>query len=312
MARAIVTHCSGIALLIAFSPIAFAEGLFSQVRNEVRGLASKSASSHASSGSDSNSSESDSEPSILGSFFGSLLSSLFSSDSDVGCSSASDEESSSFSIGTNAIWFGVTAPWSIPRSLVGDKDEVLWMAEYPYANDRDGYFVTDESKQDWSKPWSGRFLAESGTDFDGLQKHGGKLRLDTSSRWGLDTEWNFRRESLSSGHDTLWNGDANVIYRFAQSQRAAFYTGLGVNWLSDRLGGNAGFNFTYGADFFPADPWVLSGSIDWGTLGHATQFHGRATVGVMLNRLEVFTGYDYLRIGGTSLPSFVAGVQLYF
>ena len=312
MARAIVICCSGIALLIAFNPIAFADGLLSQARSEVRSSASKSSSSNqsTSSSSDSDSSDSDSEPSLLGSFFGSLLSSLFSSESD--CSAASDDGSSSFAIGADAIWFGVTAPWSIPRSLVGDKDEVLWMAEFPYAHDSDGYFVTDEPKQDWAKPWSGRFLAESGTDFDELQKHGGRLRLDTSSRWGLDTEWNFRRESLSSGHDTFWNGDANVVYRFAQSRRAAFYTGLGVNWLSDRAGANAGFNFTYGADFYPADPWVLSGSIDWGTLGHASMFHGRATVGVMLNRLEVFTGYDYLRLGGTSLPSFVAGVQLHF
>jgi hypothetical protein len=155
-------------------------------------------------------------------------------------------------------------------------------------------------------------VAESGGDFKGLQKHGGRLRLDTLSRFGLDTEWNYRRESLSSGHDMLWNGDVNLVYRFAQSQRAAFYMGLGLNWLSDHLGSNAGFNFTYGADFYPTKPWVLSGSIDWGTLGHASAFHGRATVGVMLNRLEFFTGYDYYKLGGTSLPSYVAGVQLHF
>ncbi len=215
-------------------------------------------------------------------------------------------------VGGNAVISGLTAPWWIPRSLVGDNDEVLLFADYPYAGGWDGYFVNQDPEPDWTKRWSGRFLAESGSNFDGLQKHGGRLRLDSTSRWGLDSEWNFRRESLSSGHDTLWNGDLNLVYRFAQGQRAAFYTGLGVNWLSDRFGSNAGFNFTYGADFYPAKPWVLSGSIDWGTLGHTSVFHGRATVGLMLKRWELFTGYDYYKLGGTSLPSYVAGVQLHF
>lgn len=97
----------------------------------------------------------------------------------------------------------LASPWLIPRSILEDKDEVLTMADFPYAENWDGYFVNQFPQPEWAKPWSGRFLAESGTNFDGLQKHGGRLRLDTSSRWGLDTEWNFRRETLSSGHDTL-------------------------------------------------------------------------------------------------------------
>ena len=196
--------------------------------------------------------------------------------------------------------------------LVDDNDEVLLHADYPYKRDWDGYFVDQDPEPGWAKRWSGRFLAESGTDFDGLQKQGGRLRLETSSRFGLDTEWNYRREELTSGHNRLWNGDANLIYRFAQSRRGAFYTGLGVNWLNDRGSGKAGFNFTYGADFYPARPWVLSGSIDWGTLGHATLFHGRATVGVMYKRVEVFTGYDYFKLDNVALPSAVAGLQIHF
>lgn len=302
MARAIVAACCLFALLTSFgSAPVLADGLLSSARSEVR--ASSSSSSKSSSSHDSHSDEDEDHDSFLGS----LLTSLFSGSSECGC-----EHGVGSSFDGGVIFTVVASPWLIPRSILEDKDEVLTMADFPYAENWDGYFVNQDPQPEWTKPWSGRFLAESGTDFDGLQKYGGRLRLDTSSRWGLDTEWNFRRESLSSGHDTLWNGDANLIYRFAQSRRAAFYTGLGVNWLSDRFGGNAGFNFTYSADFYPADPWVVSGSIDWGTLGHATLFHGRATVGVMLNRLEVFTGYDYLKLGGTSLPSFVAGVQLHF
>ena len=304
----------GIVLLMALmatSQPVWAEGKLEKARSEVRDSSSKSSSNRSSDDSDSNS-DGDSDSSFLGSLFGSLLSSMFSNDSEDAIVSESTDGSGSFTIGGNAILAGLTAPWWIPRTLVGDKDEVLVFADYPYVGEWDGYFVNQEPEPDWTKRWSGRVLAESGSDFDGLQKHGGRLRLDTTSRWGLDTEWNYRRESLASGQDTLWNGDVNLVYRFAQSQHTAFYTGLGVNWLSDHIGSNAGFNFTYGADFYPANPWVISSSIDWGTLGHTSVFHGRVTVGAMIKSLEVFTGYDYYRLGGTSLPSYVAGVQIHF
>lgn len=304
MARWTVSGCCLFVMLtLSFGTDSLsAEGRLSEARSEVRGSNRSSASDSFSEDSSSNSDD-DGD-----SFLGTLLTSLFSSNSDCGC----EDSDGSSSLDGGVIFSVLASPWLVPHSMLDDKDEVLLLADYPYAQNWDGYFVDQDPKPDWAKPWSGRFLAESGTDFDGLQKQGGRLRLDTTSRFGLDTEWNFRRETLSTGHDSLWNGDVNLVYRFAQSRRAAFYTGLGVNWLADRGGGDAGFNFTYGADFYPADPWVISGSIDWGTLGHASTFHGRATVGLMLNRLEVFTGYDYLKIGDTSLPSFVAGVQLHF
>lgn len=289
-------------LLLVGTEAVLGEGRLSEARREVRSSGSSSSSSGSSSDDSSSDDDDDGE-----SFFGAVLTSLFSS-SDSEC----EHSDGGSSLDGGAVFSVLASPWLVPRALLNDQDDDLLLADYPYVEDWDGYLVAQDPEPDWARPWSGRFLAESGTDFGDLQKHGGRLRLDTRSRWGLDTEWNFRRESLSSGHDTLWNGDANIVYRFAQSQRAAFYTGLGVNWLADRHAADAGFNFTYGADFYPANPWVISGSIDLGSLGHTSLFHGRATVGVMLNRLEVFTGYDYLKLGSTSLPSFVAGVQLHF
>jgi hypothetical protein len=129
----------------------------------------------------------------------------------------------------------------------------------------------------------------------------------------LDTEANDHRESLGGGrHDQLWTGDCNVVFRFAQSPKLQMRSGLGFNWLSDRIGGEEGFNFTYSGDFFPADPWIMSGEIDWGTLGSAGLFHGRATVGVHYHRCEVYTGYDYLDIGDTQIDGLVAGLRVWY
>ena len=86
-----------------------------------------------------------------------------------------------------------------------------------------------------------------------------------------------------------------------------------MNYLVDSGGEDAiGFNFTYGADFYPVKPIVLSSSIDLGRLGGASLIHGRATIGVIWNRVEVYAGYDVYSVGGADLHSWITGLRLYF
>jgi hypothetical protein len=146
-----------------------------------------------------------------------------------------------------------------------------------------------------------------------MSRVGGRLQLNTTSRFGLDTQMDWLREpGTGLVDDELWLGDCNVVFRFAQSERAQFYSGVGFNWLDDPINTDFGFNFTYGADFFPAKPWVVSSSIDWGTLGRAEQFRFRTTAGLMINRVEVFAGYEYLDIDRTQLNTYVGGVGIWF
>ena len=149
--------------------------------------------------------------------------------------------------------------------------------------------------------------------FRRLVRAGGQVLFDTASRWGMDTEANYLREQAAADQrDQLWLGDVNLVYRFAQSPTLQMRTGLGMNWLADEFGSDFGFNFTYSGDFFPADPWIVSAEIDWGKLGHAGLFHGRATVGVHFHRLEVYTGYDYLDVGDTQINTAVSGVRIWY
>jgi hypothetical protein len=227
-------------------------------------------------------------------------------------SSADDDASWNSFIGT-VVYGTLATPWWGPIMLLGNTDQDAEFTRFPYADDSAGFLLMDAPIEDrQSKTWSTRLSMNYGTDFHGLEKTGGRLRLDTTSRWGIDTEWDHRRERLANGYDQLSTGDVNVVDRFAQSERAQFYTGLGVNWLSDQIGTEAGFNFTYGFDLFPIQPWVLSGSIDVGQLGKATLFHGRGTVGVLLDRFELFTGYDYYNLEGVRLDGLIAGVQVYY
>ena len=89
-------------------------------------------------------------------------------------------------------------------------------------------------------------------------------------------------------------------------------TGFGFNWLDDPVDTDFGFNFTYGADWYPARPWVLSATLDWGTLGHAELFRFHTTAGVLVNRVETYIGYKYLDIDRTQTNSLLAGVRIWF
>lgn len=229
----------------------------------------------------------------------------------------------------------VTSPFWGPPVLLGDSYEVDgYFSDFPYADDRDGNLVysrvecdcgalLDDSMTEHapycarhygsSKTFSGRFTAEWAEQPGDMSRVGGRLQLNTTSRFGLDTQMDWLREPGSGPvDDELWLGDCNVVFRFAQSERAQFYSGLGFNWLDDPIDTNYGFNFTYGADFFPAKPWVVSSSIDWGTLGRAEQFRFRTTAGLMINRVEVFAGYEYLDIDRTQLNTYVGGVAVWF
>ncbi|MDZ7617499.1 MAG: hypothetical protein U1E05_10870 [Patescibacteria group bacterium] len=161
--------------------------------------------------------------------------------------------------------------------------------------------------------WSGRFSAEYASEFADLERMTGRLVFNTASRFGLDTEMSYLQERLpGGGQDSLWLGDGNLIFRFAQGDRSEWRVGVGLNWLDDRQKTDYGFNFTYGFDLYPRRPWIMSLDIDWGTLGHTGLFRLRTTTGVVIWGLESYIGYEYLDIGRAESNSLIAGVRLWF
>jgi hypothetical protein len=238
--------------------------------------------------------------------------------------------------------FVVTSPFWAPMAMLDDgyKRE-LQFPTYPYEDDMPGHMAdplvgaidlrhSDEDADGEDDPnaadsaltlqparllrgWSIRVGAEYGNTFADVDRISGNLLFSTASRWGLDSEWHFLRERLPDGsHDQLALGDCNLVFRFAQSPRVEFRTGLGMNWLSDSATTNLGFNFNYAADFFPQKPWVLSTAMDVGRLGYANLFHCRTTVGLLWHFLESYVGYDHYDIGRTSTNSLIAGLRLWF
>jgi hypothetical protein len=185
------------------------------------------------------------------------------------------------------------SPFTVPCLALGDDyRRQLYFARFPYHATYPGYmmlnpFASPEVAEKWCqdgnpRDWSLRLSLENGNDFSGLNRLGGQMLVESIYRFGLLTSWHYFHEHLCRGrHDEMTIGDFNLTYRFAQNEWAMFRVGLGARAGID-LGHTAwGFNFHYGADFFPARPWVFGLSMDAGTLGSAGLIHGRATAGVV-------------------------------
>ena len=230
-------------------------------------------------------------------------------DDDCDCGDQSFREA----LGT-LLFYGVTAPfWGPPVWLADDYQAAAYLSCYPYQHDVSGFVLLnrDLPRSEDLFLWSLRVRGEYGDSFDGLTRFGGRALWESRHRFGIDTSVDYRRESLASGQqDELWTGDFNLVFRFAQSEQLVMHTGLGANYLTGDGSTDLGFNFTYCADWFPWQPWIVSVETDWGWLGSAGAFHGRATLGANLQNIEVYTGYDYFDVGSAQIGGLVAGIQL--
>lgn len=219
------------------------------------------------------------------------------------------------------LWGVMTFPFWAPREAL-EKDYRLEASfpGTPYPHGHPGHLwlgrvaeVEGMHEPEHLKWYSVRLHVENGNDFDGLNRFAGRLTVDTASRLGIHTHWDWFHEDLGSGHsDQLLFSTTNITYRFAQHEMFEFYAGLGVRTMDDGGSTAVGGNFIYGFDAFIADPLVLSASAEAGWLDQATVYRLRASLGVAWNHIEAFAGYDYLRVGDVDLHGPMLGLRLWW
>jgi hypothetical protein len=234
------------------------------------------------------------------------------------CSSRDDDDEEDLlaEILAPVVGAALLSPFWAPHLLCQDDFEYTSsFAHYPYAKEHPGYLWVEQG-DDMPKHrrlFGGRLTLEDGNDFDGLNRLRGSLFIDSVFRVGLQTNWDYFHERLSCGcTDDAVVSDTNLTFRFAQAERVQMYAGVGLRTWSDRADTRVGWNLLYGGDFFPAKPLILSGVLDVGQLGEATVFRARGTVGVIYHGWELFTGYDFLRIGTANLQGPMIGLRLWF
>ena len=164
----------------------------------------------------------------------------------------------------------------------------------------------------FAAPWQFRFGAEFGTNTNEISQVGFDFLANRHAGFGIDTELKLFQERDGNYRDHLWVGDFNIVYELFPTDRVRPRAGIGVNWLADHEGYEAGLNLTLGADLKLTEHFMLSGETDFGTLGNADNFHGRVTVGFTRGPVEWFAGYDHRDIGGVELQGLLAGLRFRF
>jgi hypothetical protein len=243
---------------------------------------------------------------------------------DSNCKNDSNDDPGAELLGELA-FYAALAPFAIPNQLVESGEPVTsHFLRFPYASSEQAYLIVDRRDDPWpqrqffddradTQPISIRASAELGSDFDGLTRTGLRLFLDTDTRFGIKSDWDYYQERLPfGGHDQLWFGDITPTFRFAQSEQIQMHTGLGARLMFDNGHDRGGFNFLYGFDAFPVKPLHLFGSFEAGSLGNAFLWRLHGGVGATWTRGELFAGYDYLNVGGAVLQGPMIGLRLWF
>ncbi len=220
-------------------------------------------------------------------------------------------------VGEELVWPAVSSPIWVPMAVLEDEhDHVTRFLDYPYQEPGCGcLFAGSAAPSSWSLEQAlwGRASVDFATPVDDVYRVGGTLFLSGANRFGLDAQAHWFEERLSDGtYDHMTLGDADIHYRFAESERGYFYIGLGFNWIEGEGQFDAGVNTTYGFDLFFARPFVSSTQIDLGTLGDTSLFRFRTTLGAAAGRFEPFIGYEYLDVGTTELNQLVSGISFSF
>jgi hypothetical protein len=192
-----------------------------------------------------------------------------------------------------------------------DRDDEF--TPFPYSQDNPGILVPMDHRHVDSYYFSGRFAFEYGDDLDTIDRFAGTGLVEWRTGLGFDASGHIYRESLpTGGRDELSVGDVNVLWRMIQAQRAQIRLGIGMNWLSDSIDVDQGVNLTARGDIFPFKPVILSGELDFGTIGDATTLHARGSAGVNIGQTEFFVGYDYRSIGSVHIEGPMLGVQFWY
>lgn len=165
---------------------------------------------------------------------------------------------------------------------------------------------------DWFDSTDSRLWASIGSDFDGITIGSLGLQLQAAKGLGLDIGVSTLRESGTDLRDNLWIGDVNLMYQVIRRQRFKTRLGVGVNWLGDHWGGEAGLNLTAAAELKLGQRWGVSAEGDIGTLGDSDFLHTKVSLNRQFESAEWIIGYERYDIGGTEINSVFTGFGVRF
>ena len=256
--------------------------------------------------------------------------------SDSSSSSSSDQSSSRCchnSDGDAIALYILLAPWVGPYGALEPSERGRPVFEdYPYAHGSTGLLRyrepardegtggESENEEDDQPPPSpsgksvaGQVRAEGGYIFGGVYRAGFGARFMAPGRLELDVNVHGLVEPLADGAvDNTAFSNAHVSIRFAQNEQVQFRTGLGYQQYNGEMGAAPGIDLLYGFEAQLGAHLILGVSGNLGSAGHAFVGQVRGSLGVMIDRFEIYAGYDHISIGTVPLGGPAAGIRAWF
>lgn len=159
----------------------------------------------------------------------------------------------------------------------------------------------------------GQFWSEGAGDWDGVYRGTLGAGVQLAGGIGFETRGSLWYEPLVGRNDKLLFWDGNLLFEVPASPETQLYWGLGVRGLFDPTEESetkGGLHGVLRLDVYPARPWVLRIATTVGAINRAFIAEGQVTLGVQLQRFELYGGYSGWLIGETSLHGPALGVRL--
>lgn len=219
-------------------------------------------------------------------------------------------------------WFGAD---TTDRSVATPSGPTGLLA-YPYADDQRGWFISGlDAPPDPTAPASVRVRPFGGairgeyTDAGGdLQRFAGAAQV-SFTYLRVETEWHRYIEHLPGDRtDTLTLGTVGIAAAIPLENTFTLLFGGGLSSYHDSIGTESGWYLKAGAEVFPIRPLILNAEV-WGGYIREDEFDtetfmggGRATAGVIWNRIEVFGGWQAIWIESVTLDGPTVGLRVWF
>lgn len=144
----------------------------------------------------------------------------------------------------------------------------------------------------------------------GLRMFSGALELSASANLFL-APYGTGATVFGTTVETAWLGDVGASLASPTADGVHFHYGGGVlYWNNGGQAATGGYG-SYGIDFFPTSPVIISTVAKVGGLGGEWYFDLRGTAGVSLGQIEAYVGYSHLRVGGVSLGGPLMGIRMW-
>jgi hypothetical protein len=172
-----------------------------------------------------------------------------------------------------------------------DAIHVPWvLGAFPYANGAPGYSV--ESTGDNART-AGTFEIEAGYALGGAGRAGVGARLMLELPLDILVRYSVFFELVDHGVQVAAIGRVGLAWRLLESAPVHIRIGGGLRHFQDHLGGVVGVDGSLGVDIFPGSPLVISVDGSIGFVGQAMVAQVRAELGLMIDLVEIYAGYNY-------------------